>query len=167
MLYKNDVYKVEANSKEEAVVKINKLKMMEATAMSKMIPSETGLATVIWVDAEKAYKKGKHAKRIKFKGGKSNSSRTFTSIMLKNAELVDETLPKKKSDRIDEATIEEIKTWVSNNEYALDKMADTLITQIQFSKILIKGKNKASDSAKKKLKEKVDSLVQENTEHKW
>ena len=75
-----------------------------------------------------------------------------------DGEVVQETLPKKVSNRISSASIDKIKEWVLNNSYALSKLADKLIDIADFLSVMIKGK--ATKDKLEEQKKKVDAMLQ-------
>lgn len=145
--YKYKEYTVIANSKKEAVTLFNDIIECEALGMSTLYSDETGLDVPVWVDENKTYKSSGHGKRIKFKAGiNQTNTRNFSTMKLDNQEIVEESLPKKKSDRYSSRVYDEIKNWVFNNNEALSCLSDRLISLNQFKQAMIKGKQKASQN---------------------
>jgi hypothetical protein len=156
-------YEITANSKEEAIAKMNEIWESEAYGMSNLFQNKTGLDVPIYVDDEMTYKLGGHGKRIKFKASltSENNSRNFATMKL-DGEIVEGTMPKKLSDTVSEKVIKGVKNFVLNNWYALDKLADKLIDIADFLSVMLKGTKKATVSQIKKQKEDVDRLIEEN-----
>ena len=147
MEYKYKGYSVEASTKSEAISKIKELIESEIYGMSTLYSDETDLDVPVWVDEDKTYKKGRHGKRIKFKAGVNQTNTTnFSTMKIDNQEIVEESLPKKKSDRYSTRVYETVKNWVANNKEALGYLADKLINLNQFKKVMIKGKQKVSQT---------------------
>lgn len=159
MKYSHNGYVVNASTKEEAIKKIKDILEFETYGMSNLFPRTTGLDVPIYVDSEGTYKQSGHGKRIKFKASLvgNNDSRTF-SVMKLDGEVVQETLPKKVSNRISSASIAKIKEWVLNNSYALSKLADKMIDIADFLSVMIKGK--ATKDKLEEQKKKVDAMLQ-------
>ena len=160
--FKFDGYFITALSKESAVKKASKIKMYEAFGMSTLYPDETGLDVPVWVDEDMTYKKGGHYKRIKFKAGiNQKSTYKYSTMKLENSEIVDDTLPKKKSDRYSSEVYEDVKTWVDNNKEGLSSLSDKKISLAQFKKVMIKGKKKASEELKAKKLNMIIKFIEE------
>ena len=165
-VYSHKGYKVTASSKEDAVKELNSIFEYEAFGMSNLFPNKTGLDVPIYVDDNMTYKKGCHGKRIKFKGSLncSNNFRNY-SVMKLNGEVIEESLPKKVSDRVKSSVIEGIKNFVLNNFYALSNLADKAIDIADFLSVMIKGKDKASNDVTENQKSQVDRIVEENKKY--
>lgn len=143
--FKYDGYYITASSKEEAIKKASKIKIYEAYGMSTLYPDETGLDVPVWVDEDMTYKKGGHFKRIKFKAGvNQKNTYKYSTMKIDNQEIVESTLPRKKTDRYSHTVYEGVKSWVENNKFALEKLSDKLISLSQFKKAMIKGTKKAN-----------------------
>ena len=85
--------------------------------------------------------------------------------------LLDGTIPKKVWKKmqdqcsISKSEIKEIQTFVTNNAYALDKLADQLIWKEDFFELMIRGGDKASKEQIEILQKKTDeAIINKNSE---
>jgi hypothetical protein len=128
--------------------------------MSNVRKKQTGLPVNIWIDEAETYKKGKHSKRIKFQMDKGLNFKEPTCPM-----MLDGTIPEKVWRKmqgqcsISKSEIKEIQTFVINNAYALDKLADQLIWKEDFFEFMIKGGDEASKEQIEILQKKTDEAV--------
>lgn len=125
--------------------------------MANVRKKQTGLPVNIWIDEAETYKKGKHSKFIKFQMDKSLNFKEPTCPM-----MLDGTIPKKVLQEqffISKSEIKEIQTFVINNAYALDKLADQLIWKEDFFEFMIKGGDEASKEQIEILQKKTDEAV--------
>lgn len=123
--------------------------------MANVRKKQTGLPVNIWIDEAETYKKGKHSKFIKFQMDKGLNFKEPTCPM-----LLDGTIPEKVLQcSISKSEIKEIQTFVINNAYALDKLADQLIWKEDFFEFMIKGGDEASKEQIEILQKKTDEAV--------
>ena len=129
--------------------------------MSNFYKNQTGLPVNIWVDAAQEYKKGKHAKRIKFQlnTGKNIGGQATCPMML-NGEIPKNLITKiEKIKEISANEINQVRNFVINNAYALEMAADEKIHDSDFGKVMIKGGEPASDAQKNQLKIEVNKII--------
>lgn len=123
--------------------------------MANVRKKQTGLPVNIWIDEAETYKKGKHSKFIKFQMDKGLNFKEPTCPM-----MLDGTIPEKVLQcSISKSEIKEIQTFVINNAYALDKLADQLIWKEDFFEFMIKGGDEASKEQIEILQKKTDEAV--------
>ena len=125
--------------------------------MANVRKKQTGLPVNIWIDEAETYKKGKYSKFIKFQMDKGLKFKEPTCPM-----LLDGTIPEKIMQGqcfISKSEIKEIQTFVINNAYALDKLADQLIWKEDFFEFMIKGGDEASKEQIEILQKKTDEAV--------
>ena len=125
--------------------------------MANVRKKQTGLPVNIWIDEAETYKKGKYSKFIKFQIDKGLNFKEPTCPM-----LLDGTIPEKILQEqffISKSEIKEIQTFVINNAYALDKLADQLIWKEDFFEFMIKGGDEASKEQIEILQKKTDEAV--------
>jgi len=123
--------------------------------MANVRKKQTGLPVNIWIDEAETYKKGKYSKFIKFQMDKGLNFKEPTCPM-----LLDGTIPEKVLQcSISKSEIKEIQTFVINNAYALDKLADQLIWKEDFFEFMIKGGDEASKEQIEILQKKTDEAV--------
>lgn len=139
-------------------IKENSL-FQEALHLQEMVnvrKKQTGLPVNIWIDEAETYKKGKYSKFIKFQMDKGLNFKEPTCPM-----LLDGTIPEWKQGQcfISKSEIKEIQTFVINNAYALDKLADQLIWKEDFFEFMIKGGDEASKEQIEILQKKTDEAV--------
>lgn len=121
---------------------------------------QTELPVNIWIDEAETYKKGKYSKFIKFQMDKGLNFKEPTCPM-----MLDGTIPEKVWRKmqgqcsISKSEIKEIQTFVINNAYALDKLADQLIWKEDFFEFMIKGGEEASKEQIEILQKKTDEAV--------
>lgn len=131
--------------------------------MSNYRKRKTGLPVNVWIDQAENYKDGGHAKRIKFQINKADRYQNNSCPMLLDGSIPEDELQKAKANKefsISNSEINEVKNFVINNSYALDKVADQLIYEDEFDKVFIHGGDPASEEAKNKLKLEVDTFMQ-------
>lgn len=131
--------------------------------MSNYRKRKTGLPVNVWIDQAENYKDGGHAKRIKFQINKADRYQNNSCPMLLDGSIPDNEYQKAKANKefsISNSEINEVKNFVINNSYALDKVADQLIYEDEFDKVFIHGGAPASEEAKNKLKTEVDAFMQ-------
>lgn len=129
--------------------------------MSNFYKNQTGLPVNIWVDAAQEYKKGKHAKRIKFQlnTGKNIGGQETCPMML-NGEIPKSLITKIENVKdISANEINKVRNFVINNAYALEMAADEKIHDSDFGNVMIKGGEPASDEQKNQLKNEVDRII--------
>lgn len=129
--------------------------------MSNRRKDKTLLPVNIWIDDSGTYINERHAKRIKFQqnkgdkmGGQPVASMKLDGVVIKTSHYED-------GNQLSESDIDEIRNFVINNSYALDKLADEKIKIEDFDSIMIQGGERASDRAIEHQKDLVDILVEE------
>lgn len=130
--------------------------------MANVRKKQTGLPVNIWIDEAETYKKEKYSKFIKFQMDKGLNFKEPTCPM-----LLDGTIPEKVLQGqcfISKSEIKEIQTFVINNAYALDKLADQLIWKEDFFEFMIKGGGEASKEQIEILQKKTDEAVKKTEE---
>ena len=130
--------------------------------MSNYRKRKTGLPVNVWIDQAENYKDGGHAKRIKFQINKADKYQNNSCPMLLDGTIPIDEFQKAKANKefsISTSEINEVRNFVMNNSYALDKVADQLIFEDEFDKVFIQGGKPASNEEKNKLKAKVDAFM--------
>lgn len=160
--FRAEISEIKEKLEEKALFQEN----LHLQEMANVRKKQTGLPVNIWIDEAETYKKGKHSKRIKFQIDKSLNFKEPTCPM-----LLDGTIPekvwKKMQDQcsISKSEIKEIQTFVTNNAYALDKLADQLIWKEDFFELMIRGGDKASKEQIEILQKKTDeAIINKNSE---
>lgn len=128
--------------------------------MANCRPKKTGLPMNIWIDETEAYKRGRHSKRIKFQINKHPKFQPGNSCSM----LLDGSIPKKqeqsmqlsKDFNLESEDIEEVRNFVLNNAYALDKIADQKLDLDDFWEFAIIGGEEATEKEKSFLKQEAD-----------
>lgn len=131
--------------------------------MSNYRKRKTGLPVNVWIDQAENYKDGGQAKRIKFQTNKADRYQNNSCPMLLDGTIPVNEYQKAKADKefnISESEINEVRNFVLNNSYALDKVADQLIFEDEFDQVFIHGGAPASEEEKYNLKIKVDAFMQ-------
>lgn len=131
--------------------------------MSNYRKRKTGLPVNVWIDQAENYKDSGQAKRIKFQINKADRYQNNSCPMLLDGSIPEDELQKAKTNKefsISNSEINEVRNFVINNSYALDKVADQLIYEDEFDKVFIHGGDPASEEAKNNLKLEVDTFMQ-------
>ena len=130
--------------------------------MANKWKAETLLPMNIWIDENRTYIRGRHSKRIKFQlndSGKMNISDSGAmdldgNIWPKNLD----------TGNLHQHQLTQLRNFVHNNRYALDKVADVLVPLFEIWPYMIKGGEIATEEEIQTLNNKVDELM-DKTEH--
>ena len=122
--------------------------------------AKTHLPMNIWIDEAQTYLKGGHSKRIKFQLNHSNKMNlTEFGTMDLDGNLHPDNLD---IGELSTSDIKQLRNFVLNNKYALDKIADNDIWIDEIWGSMIMGGEPASYSDIQKLNLKVDELMRED-----
>lgn len=126
--------------------------------MSNKRKELTHLPVNIWIDEAMTYVDGGHSKRIKFqldKGNKFNKHHCASMDLNGNVQPDDSDMGELKS-----SDIEQVRNFVLNNRYALDRIADEEVWLDQIWPDMIMGGEPASYEQISRLNLKVDELIE-------
>lgn len=137
--------------------------MIHLDEMANCRPKKTGIPMNIWIDETEAYKRGRHSKRIKFQINKNPKFQPSNSCSM----LLDGSIPEKQEQQmylskdfdLKIKDIEEVRNFVLNNAYALDKIADQKLDLDDFWGFAIIGGNKASEEEKEFLRQETNYFL--------
>lgn len=125
--------------------------------MSNKWKAETGLPMNIWIDENKTYIKGKHSKRIKFQLNDSGKMNIDDSAAM---DLDGTIWPKKlATPHLHDRQLTQLRNFIHNNRYALEKVADVLVPLYEIWPFIIKGGELASEEEINALNAKVDEIM--------
>ena len=113
----------------------------------------------LWLDENKYYLRGKHAKRIKFQmdyGNKIND-RNMASMTL-DGNVVWNTYDEQSSE-INMKDIRQVSNFVKNNAYALNCLSDNIIGTYDFFQVMIKGGELATKEQIEEQKRLIDEIM--------
>ena len=126
--------------------------------MSNKRKDLTHLPMNIWIDEAQTYLDGGHSKRVKFQldtGNKFNKHNIGSMDLDGNLHCSD-------IGELSVSDINQLRNFVLNNKYALDKIADNDIWIDEIWGSMIMGGEPASYSDIQKLNLKVDELIRED-----
>jgi len=127
--------------------------------MANKYKEETLLPMNIWIDETRSYVNGRHGKRIKFQLDKAEDfENNNTGSMDLDGNIYP---PNLKPRKLRERELTELRNFVHNNRYALERIADQEVRLYRIWPHMIKGGEVASDDEIKSLNAKVDELVAE------
>jgi hypothetical protein len=127
--------------------------------MANKFKEETLLPMNIWIDEAGSYVRGRHGKRIKFQLNKADDFEIGnTGSMDFDGNIYPPHLQIRK---LKEQDLRELRNFVHNNRYALERIADQEVRLYKIWPDMIKGGEIASEVDINTLKTKVDKLAAE------
>lgn len=128
--------------------------------MANCRSKKTGLPMNIWIDETGSYLKGHHSKRIKFQINTDPNFQTENTCSM----TLDGVIPRQQEGKmvlskdfnLSSSDVEEVKNFVFNNKYALDKIADQKLDIDDFWTFAILGGSPVSPERIGKLKKDTD-----------
>lgn len=126
------------------------------TELANKWKSHTGLPMNIWIDERQTYKLGKHSKRIKFQidnSTKLHPDRQASMDLSGNIHGYDPA-----ASELSERDLRDLRTWVLNNSYALDLVADMRLPLDDIFPYMIKGSIPATEDQLLELRARCEEL---------
>lgn len=128
--------------------------------MANCRSKKTGLPMNIWIDETGSYLKGHHSKRIKFQINTNPKFQTENTCSM----TLDGVIPRQQEEKmvlskdfnLSSSDVEEVKNFVLNNMYALDKIADQKLDIEDFWTFAILGGAPVSPKRIEELKKDTD-----------
>lgn len=127
--------------------------MLEMATRSK---EKTGLPMKIWVDDGKHYINGGHSKRLKFQIDTNNPNTRSFGVMDLDGKVLE---PQGKITSLSGQEIKQLRNFVYNNRYLLDRLADEEFDVEDVWKYVIKGGEIAAPERIAILKTRVDAVI--------
>jgi len=124
--------------------------------MSSRRKSKTGLPMNIWIDDSKSYIAGKHSKRIKFQLDKGQMNPDNFGTMDLDGVIHKPDHPIK---QLHQSDLTQLRNFVRNNKYALERLADIEIDIEDIWPSIIRGGEPATEGEIDALNGKVDELA--------